>query len=117
MDEIGLIEVARHGCRGLQQCAHRQPPTLQDSTEKLRATEERAAEAEAGVARLEAHVADLESRKRAPLYQKKQVGPHARVERNSALLHTLGAPGAGCGRNSCMCAEGVRQQPLVLVEA
>ena len=30
-------------------------------------------EAEAGVERLEAHVRDLESRKRAPLYQKKQV--------------------------------------------
>lgn len=39
----------------------------------MRAAEERAMEAEAGVERLEAHVRDLETRKRAPLYQKKQV--------------------------------------------
>jgi hypothetical protein len=54
-------------------------PPPQEATEKLRATEERAAEAQAGVERMEAHVRDLESRKRAPLYQKKQVRARGRV--------------------------------------
>jgi hypothetical protein len=47
---------------------------LQAANEKLEEVEERARELYDCNQRLEAHVHDLESRKRAPLYQKKQVG-------------------------------------------
>jgi hypothetical protein len=49
-------------------------PRLQVANEKLEEVEERARELYDCNQRLEAHVHDLESRKRAPLYQKKQVG-------------------------------------------
>lgn len=50
--------------------------SLQAMTEKLEEVEERARELYDCNQRLEAHVHDLESRKRAPLYQKKQVRKH-----------------------------------------
>ena len=48
------------------------PDTTQEAAERATAAEAAARDAGAAIARLEAHVADLESRKRAPLYQKRQ---------------------------------------------
>lgn len=54
-------------------CSLHHPP-LQAVQEKLDTSEERARELYDCNKRLEDHIHDLESRKRAPLYQKKQVG-------------------------------------------
>lgn len=48
------------------------PDNTQEAAERAAAAEAAARDAGAAIARLEAHVADLESRKRAPLYQKRQ---------------------------------------------
>lgn len=45
---------------------------LQDADERAHAAEARSSELYDCTQRLEAHIADLESRKRAPLYQKRQ---------------------------------------------
>jgi len=64
---------------------------LQESAEALAAAEEGRREQADVVARLEAHVHDLESRKRAPLYQKKQVGCTCllRCVASAFLVHLL----------------------------
>lgn len=79
-----VFVVPRHACRAhcsvspcilhrTRTCERTPTPTMQAVRERLEASEERARELHDVNARLEAHVADLESRKRPPLYQKKQV--------------------------------------------
>jgi hypothetical protein len=86
-------------------------PSLQAMSSQLEASEGRARELYDSNQRLEAHVHDLESRKRAPLYQKKQEeelraatekAVEADLRATEAELRTKEAKVGPCCFNICM---------------